>query len=165
MAAKSSFDVSTGVDLQEVDNALNQARKEIGQRFDFKGSHCVINLDRDKGVVMLEADDPFRMNQLWDVVLQRMAKRKVPIKNLNIGEDQVSLGKTRREIGLKQGIDQDTAKKITKAFKAEKFKKAQISIQGDTLRVSSPSKDELQEVMSFLTSKDFGLELQFGNRR
>ncbi len=166
MATKYSFDVSTGVDLQEVDNAINQCLKEIGQRFDFKGSKCVVDFERDKGLIKLEADDDFRMKALFDVLETKMIKRGVPTKNLKSGEnEQASLGRVRKEVALTQGISQETAKEIVKQFKAEKFKKAQISIQGDQLRVIGPSKDTLQEVMAFLKAKDWGLELEFGNYR
>ncbi len=169
MANKFSFDVSTGVDLQEVDNAINQALKEIGQRFDFKGAKCSIELDRAKGIVRLEADDDFRMKALSDVLEGRLIKRGVPLKNLKFPEPAPgaapSLGRVRKEITLTQGIDQETAKKITKAFKEQKFNKVQITIQGQELRVSSASKDDLQAVMTYLRSQDFGVELKFGNYR
>jgi len=135
MASLSSFDISTGADLQEVDNAVNQATKEVAQRYDFKGSKCSI-------------------------------KRGVPVKNLELGEVIPATGDTvRREIKLTQGIVQEKSKAIVKAIKDRKFKKAQASIQGEEVRVQSPSKDELQDVMAFLRTQDFGIELKFGNYR
>ena len=166
MAANSSFDISTGADLQEVDNAVNQTVKEISQRYDFKGSTCTVEFDRTAGVIKLFADDEFRMKQLIDVLEAKCAKRQVPAKNLGKGDFEPGAGTSVRCVmTLKQGIDQDTAKKITKAIKEQGFKKVQTQIQGDEVRVLSPSRDELQTVMAFLRSQDFGIELKFGNYR
>ena len=166
MAANPSFDVSTGADLQEVDNAANQALKEIAQRYDFKGTHCTIEFDRTKAEIRLAADDAFRMESLLDVLRTKLTKRSVPLKNLDEGEDIPSTGESvRRVVTLKQAIDKDAAKAIVKAVKEQGFKKVQTSIQGDEIRVSSPSRDELQGVISFLRTQDFGIELKFGNFR
>jgi uncharacterized protein YajQ (UPF0234 family) len=166
MAGQSSFDVSTGADLQEVDNAVNQTIKEIGQRYDFKGTHCTIEFDRGAAVIRLAADDEFRMKQLVDVLNAKCAKRGVPAKNLKVGPFEPSTGTSVRcVVTLTQGIDQDTAKKISKAIKDQGFKKVQTAIQGEEVRVMSPSKDELQSVIAFLRSQDFGIELKFGNYR
>jgi uncharacterized protein YajQ (UPF0234 family) len=166
MASNSSFDVSTGADLQEVDNAVNQALKEIAQRYDFKGTHCTIEFDRDKAEIRLAADDEFRMDALVDVLQSRMIKRGVPIKNLKVGDIVVGTGQSvRRTVSLTQGIPQDIAKKIVKAVKDGGFKKTQASIQGDEIRVTSPSRDELQAVIAALKAQDFGIELSFGNYR
>lgn len=162
----SSFDVSTGADLQEVDNAVNQALKEIAQRYDFKGTHCTIEFDRAKAEIRLEADDAFRMDQMLEILQARMAKRGVPLKNLSLGENIPGAGTSvRRVVGLTQGIPTDTAKKIAKAIKEGGFRKVTTAIQGDEVRVTSPSRDELQAVIAFLRSQDFGLELKFGNYR
>lgn len=164
--ANFSFDVSTGADLQEVDNAVNQAHKEIAQRYDFKGTNCTIEFDRTKAAIRLEADDDFRMKALFDVLQTKLIKRAVPVRNLDIGKDEPATGsRVRRDVTLKQGIPSDTAKEIVKDVKAQKMKKVQVAIQGDELRVSSPSKDALQEVMTYLRSQDYGIELQFGNYR
>lgn len=166
MAATSSFDISTGADLQEVDNAVNQAVKEIGQRYDFKGTACTIEFDRGAALIKLFADDEFRMRQLVDVLMTKCAKRGVPAKNLKASDYQPAAGTSVRcAVTVKQGIDQDTAKKITKAIKDRGFKKVQTAIQGEEVRVMSPSRDELQTVIVFLRSEDFGLELKFGNYR
>jgi uncharacterized protein YajQ (UPF0234 family) len=166
MAANSSFDVSTGADLQEVDNAVNQALKEIAQRYDFKGTHCTIEFDRAKAEIRLAADDEFRMDALVDVLQTKLIKRGVPVKNLKIGDVEHGTGQSvRRTAALTQGIPQDTAKKIQRTIKDGGFKKVQASIQGDELRVTSPSRDELQAVMALLRSEDFGIELTFGNYR
>jgi cyclic-di-GMP-binding protein len=166
MAGNASFDISTGADLQEVDNAVNQTVKEIGQRYDFRGTNCTIEFDRVNAIIKLAADDEFRMKQLVDVLNVKCAKRGVPAKNLKVGEFEPSAGTSvRATVTLTQGIDQDTAKKISKAIKDQGFKKVQTSIQGDEVRVMSPSKDELQTVIAFLRSQDFGIELKFGNYR
>jgi cyclic-di-GMP-binding protein len=166
MASQSSFDVSTGADLQEVDNAVNQAMKEVAQRYDFKGSKCAIAFDRAQVTLTLTADDDFKMKALFDVLQGKLIKRGVPVKNLELGAVTPAAGDTvRREIKLTQGIGQEKAKAIVRAIKDRKFKKAQASIQGEEIRIQSPSKDELQEVMVFLRSQDFGIELKFGNYR
>jgi uncharacterized protein YajQ (UPF0234 family) len=166
MASNASFDISTGADLQEVDNAVNQALKEIAQRYDFKGTHCTIEFDRPKADIHLSADDEFRMDALLDVLQGRMIKRGVPVKNLKIGDPVQGTGQSvRRTVSLTQGIPQDAAKKIVKAIKEGGFKKTQASIQGDEIRVTSPSKDELQAVIAMLRGGDFGIELTFGNYR
>jgi uncharacterized protein YajQ (UPF0234 family) len=166
MAPSSSFDITTGADLQEVDNAVNQAVKEIGQRYDFKGSTCSIVFDRAVPELRLEADDDFRMKALFEVLQGRLIRRAVPVKNLTVGDVLPAAGgRVRRTIGITQGIATDTAKDIVKALKAQGFKKTQAQIQGDQVRVTSPSKDELQAVIAFLRGQDFGIELTFGNYR
>ena len=166
MATNPSFDVSTGADLLVVDNAVNLALKEIAQRYDFKGTHCTIEFDRPKAEIRLAADDEFRMEALVDVLQGRMIKRGVPVKNLDLGEVEPATGQSvRRTVKLTQGIAQDVAKKIIKAIKDGGFKKAQATIQGDEIRVTSPSKDELQTIIAFLRGQDFGIELKFGNYR
>ena len=166
MASQPSFDVSTGADLQEVDNAVNQALKEIAQRYDFKGTHCTIEFDRPKAEIRLAADDEFRMEALVDVLQARMVKRGVPVKNLDLGEIVPATGQSvRRTLTLTQGIPQDAAKKIIKAIKDGGFKKTQAAIQGDEIRVTGPSRDDLQAIIAFLRGQDFGIELKFGNYR
>lgn len=166
MAQQNSFDVSTGADLQEVDNAVNQAMKEVQTRYDFKGTKCAIAFDRSKGVLDLDADDEYKLKAMVDVLQGKLVKRGVPLKNLKYGDVQpASGGRVRQQVTLQQGIPTDTAKEIVKAVKAQGFKKVQVAIQGDELRVSSASKDELQNVIQFLRSQDFGVELKFGNYR
>jgi len=166
MASLASFDISTGAELQEVDNAVNQATKEVAQRYDFKGSKAAISFDRVAAALTLVADDDFKMKALFDVLQGKLIKRGVPVKNLELGTVTPAANDTvRREIKLTQGIPQEKAKAIVKAIKDRKFKKAQASIQGDEIRVQSPSKDELQEVIGFLRSQEWGIELKFGNYR
>ena len=166
MASTNSFDVTTGVDLQEVDNAVNQAQKEIAQRYDFKGSKATIEFKRAEALLLLVADSDFQMNALFDVVQARLIKRGVSVKNLDIGEIKPAGGDTvRREVKLKTSLDGETAKKVAAAIKDAKLKKVQAAIQGEQVRVSSPSRDDLQAAIALLKSKDFGVELQFGNYR
>lgn len=166
MATTSSFDVTTGVDLQEVDNAMNQASKEIAQRFDFKGSDSSAEFKKAESLILLIADSDMRMQALLDIVQSKLLKRGVPIKNLDIGEAKPAGGDTlRREIKLKMALDSETAKKVAAAIKAAKLKKVQASIQGEQVRISAPDRDELQAAIALLRSEDFGVELQFGNYR
>jgi len=166
MAQSYSFDVTTGVDLQEVDNAVNQAQKEIAQRYDFKGSKATIEFKRAEALLALAADSEFQMKSLFDVLQGRLIKRGVSVKNLDIGEIQPAANDTvRREVKLKTALDGETAKKVAAAIKNAKLKKVQASIQGEQVRVSSPSKDDLQEAMTLLRGQDFGVELKFGNYR
>jgi cyclic-di-GMP-binding protein len=166
MATNQSFDVSTGVDLQEVDNAVNQATKEVAQRYDFKGTNCTFELDRKEGVIRIDADDRYKLEALLEILRGRLIKRGVSVKNLDPGEiEDGTVGRARQVVRLKQGIDSDTARAIVKAVKDQKFKKVQVAIQGEELRVTSPSRDDLQAVIAFLKGEDFGVDLQFGNFR
>lgn len=166
MASSYSFDVTTGVDLQEVDNAVNQAQKEVAQRFDFKGALVEIDFSRTDSNVKLATDSDMRMQALFDVLQAKLIKRGVPVKNLDIGDVKPGGGDVlRREIKLKMALDSDTAKKVSAAIKEAKLKKVQASIQGDQVRVTSPDKDALQDAIALLRKGDFGVELKFGNFR
>src|SRR5262245_4108118 len=166
MAASSSFDITSTIDYQEVDNALNQSRKEVAQRYDFKGSKADIALAEKENTLTLTADDEFKMNQLWEIVQTRLVRRGVPIKNFKVPDSEPSAGGTvRRVIAIQQGIPIEAARDIVKFIKERKLKKVQAAIQADQVRISSPSKDELQEAMRHLREHDFGVALQFGNYR
>ena len=166
MASQSSFDVTTGVDLQEVDNAVNQAQKEIAQRYDFKGSVATIAFNRAQGLLDLAAENDFKMNALFDVLQSKLIKRGVSVKNLDVGDIKPAGGDTvTQQIKLKMSLDGDTAKKVAAAIKEAKLKKVQAAIQGDQVRVTSPSRDDLQAAIALLRSGDFGVELKFGNYR
>ena len=166
MAATSSFDVTSPVDFQEVDNGLNQARKEVGQRYDFKGAKADIVLNTTEKTLTLVADDEFKMNQLWEVVQTRLVRRGVPIKNFKSGESEPAAGgAVRRVYAIQEGIPIETAREIVKFIKDQKLKKVQASIQGDQVRITSPSKDDLQEAIRVLRGKEFGIALHFGNYR
>jgi uncharacterized protein YajQ (UPF0234 family) len=165
MASTYSFDVTSNIDLPEVDNAVNQARKEIAQRFDFKGSSAAIDLDQKANTLTLTAEDNFKLESVWDVLQTRLIKRGVPVKNLKREEIQPASGSTVKQvITLQQGIPSDAAKDIVKHLKESK-KKVQAQIQADQVRVTSGSKDELQDAMQALRARDFGVSLQFGNYR
>jgi uncharacterized protein YajQ (UPF0234 family) len=166
MPKMESFDVTTGVDLQEVDNAVNQARKEISQRYDFKGQKAEIDYDRKVGKLTLHASDEFYLDQMWNVLRERMISRKVPVKNLHREHLEPAGGGTvRQDVLLRQGLSQDTARAIVKLLKDQKLKKIQSQIQGDAVRISGPSRDELQSVIQILKQQDYDVELEFGNYR
>jgi len=166
VATPCSFDITSTVDLQEVDNALNQARKEVAQRYDFKGAKASIDFDPKESKLVLAADDEFKVNALWEIVQTRLVRRNVPVKNLTRGPATPAANSTvRQDITLQQGIPGEKAKDIVKFLKDSKLKKVQASIQGDQLRVTSGSKDDLQEAMRLLRDQDFGVALQFGNYR
>jgi uncharacterized protein YajQ (UPF0234 family) len=166
MAAQSSFDITSTIDFQEVDNALNQARKEVGQRYDFKGAIAEIALNAAEKTLTLTASDEMKMNALWEIVQTRLVRRGVPIKNFKAPDSEPAAGGTvRRVIPIQQGIPIEAAREIVKFVKDRKLKKVQAAIQADQVRVSSPSKDELQDAMRALRDHDFGVALQFGNYR
>lgn len=166
MAATNSFDVTSTIDLQEVNNAINQARKEIAQRYDFKGSIASIELDQKADTLTLAAEDAFKLEAVWEVLSTRMVRRNVAVKNLKRGDmEPASGGTVRQVITLQMGVPSEAAREIVKHLKDLKMKKVQAAIQGDQLRISSPSKDDLQAAMNALREKDFGVALQFGNYR
>jgi uncharacterized protein YajQ (UPF0234 family) len=166
MALNQSFDITTGCDLQEVDNAVNQTLKELSQRFDFKGLTVGIELRRKENLLVLTAPDELKLKAMWEVLLGKMTRRRVPVKNLKAGTVQPAAGGTvRLEVTLQQGIPDETARAIVKFVKEKKYKRLQLAIQGDQVRVSSPSRDELQNAIAALKAEDFGVELLFGNYR
>ena len=166
MADLASFDITSDVDLQEVDNAVNQARKEIAQRYDFKGSRAAIDLNQKENTITLTADDDYKMTALWEILQGRLVRRGVPTKNLTSGDVERAANDTvKRVVALQQGIPTEAAKEIVKFLKDKKLKKVTASIQADQVRVASPSKDDLQEAMRQLREHDFGVALQFGNYR
>jgi uncharacterized protein YajQ (UPF0234 family) len=166
MPSTSSFDVTSTIDFQEVDNALNQARKEVGQRYDFKGATADIDLNVADKKLMLTTSDEMKMNALWEILQTRLVRRGVAIKNFKVGDSQPAAGGTvRRVIDIQQGVPIEAAREIVKYLKDKKLKRVQAAIQADQVRVSSPSKDELQEAMRALRDYDFGVALQFGNYR
>lgn len=167
MAVTSSFDVTSTIDFQEVDNALNQSRKEVSQRYDFKGSKSEITLNEKDKTLTLLADDEMKMNALWEIVQTRLVRRGVPVKNFKPPEksEPAAGGLVRRVIAIQQGIPIEAAREIVKFIKDRKLRKVQAAIQADQVRVSSLSKDDLQETMRALREHDFGVALQFGNYR
>ena len=163
--ADSSFDVVSKVDRQEVDNALNQAAKEVGQRFDFKNTGASITWSGDSGVE-IKANSDDRAKAVLDVFKERLIKRNVSLKALDHGDPQPAGGGTSRlTVSIRQGIDDEKAKAIVKRIKADGPKGVQSHVQGDMVRVSSKKRDDLQAVIAMLREADFGIPLQFQNYR
>ena len=159
-----SFDVVSKVDMQEVSNAIQQALKEIHTRFDLKDSHSTIDLDPKEGITMASKDE-FKLKAVNDVLQQKLVKRGVPLKGLSYGAVEPAAGSTvRQKITMQQGIPIEKAREIVKRIKDTK-KKAQASIQGDLVRVSSKDRDTLQEIIAMLRQQDFGIDMQFTNYR
>lgn len=166
MAATASFDITSPIDFQEVDNALNQARKEVGQRYDFKGAKAEIVLSTADKTLTLLADDEFKMNALWEIAQTRLVRRGVPIKNFKGGDAETASGGTvRRVYAIQEGLPIEASREIVKFLKDRKLRKVQAAIQGDQVRVTSPSRDDLQDAIQQLREHDFGIALQFGNYR
>jgi uncharacterized protein YajQ (UPF0234 family) len=162
----SSFDVTTGVDYMEAHNAVDQATKEITQRYDFKGLKVSLELDPKEKKITLAAPDEFKLKAMWDVLQGKMTRRQVPLKNLKPGKVEPAGGASvRQEIAIQDGLTADMARDIARTIKDAKLKKVQAAIQGDTVRVSSPDKDSLQGVIALLKAEDYGVELKFGNYR
>jgi len=163
MASEASFDIVSKLDMQELTNAVRQAEKEIETRFDFKGSKSSITIEKDELVVV--SDDEYKLKSVIDILQGKMVKRGVPIRNLEYGKiEPAALGTVRQRIRLKQGIDQNAAKKINTMIRDSKLK-VKSQIQGDQIRVSGKSRDDLQAVIRMLKAADVGVELQFTNYR
>ena len=165
MAKESSFDVVSTVDMQEVDNAFQQAKKEIAQRYDLKDAGADISLDKNGGTLTVSAPADFVAGQVIDIIGSKLIKRGIDLAAVQWGEPQAATGGTVRRTGtIVNGIDKETAGKINKDIKAQKLK-CKVTIEGDKLRVSSPSRDTLQEVIAFLKGQDYGQPLQYVNYR
>lgn len=163
MSTEASFDIVSKMDMQELNNAIQQAEREIETRFDFKGSKSSIALEKEELVIV--SDDEFKLKNVLDILQGKMVKRGVPIGNLDYGKvEPASLGTVRQRIKLKQGIDQDAAKKINVMIRDSKLK-VKSQIQGDQIRVTGKSRDDLQKVIQMLRAADVGVELQFTNYR
>ncbi|HEY0407150.1 MAG TPA: YajQ family cyclic di-GMP-binding protein [Pyrinomonadaceae bacterium] len=163
MAQQNSFDIVSEVDRAEIINAINQTMKEVGQRFDFKGSAARVALE-DKELV-LTAEDETRLRNMNDIFQQKMVRRGVPLKALSYGAAEPAAGGTlRQRVQIQQGIPQDKAKEIVKFIKDTKAK-VQAAIQGETLRITGKDRDTLQDVIAKLKAKDFGIDMQFTNYR
>jgi len=163
MAAENSFDVVSKIDMSEVTNAVTQALKEIGQRFDFKGSKS--NITQEKDDLVIASDDEYKLKSVIDILQGKLVKRGVPTRNISYGKLEPALsGTIRQRLTLQQGIPVEKAKEVVKAIKDAKIK-VQASIQSDQVRVTGKSRDDLQTVIQLLKGKDFGIELQFENFR
>ena len=165
MAADSSFDIVSKVDMQEARNAVDQAAREIETRFDFKGSSATVELDDKAGVVKMTADSETQMNSLVDVLQTKLHRRGIDIKALELGDlEEAAKGTVRQEAKVRQGLDSDTAKKIVKIIKDTGLK-VQAAIQGDSVRVTGKVRDDLQAVMTKLKATELDAPLQFNNYR
>lgn len=165
MAKESSFDVVSNVDMQEVDNAFQQAKKEISQRYDLKASGAEITLDKAKQTLSVSAPAEFVAKQVIDVLSSKLVKRGIELSAVKWGNVQPAAGQSvRQSAQIVSGIDKETASTINKDIKATKLK-VKVQIEGDKLRVSSASRDTLQEVIAFLKGKDYGQPLQYVNYR
>jgi uncharacterized protein YajQ (UPF0234 family) len=164
MAQDNSFDIVSKVDIQEVRNAIDQALKEIRQRFDLKDSHSEVDLEGQE-TIQLASVNEYKLEAVKDILSQKLVKRGVSLKNLTYGKVEPATGQSvRQKISLQQGIPVEKAKEIVRMVKDSK-KKAQASIQGDIVRISSKSRDDLQAIMALLRAKEMGLDLQFTNYR
>lgn len=158
-----SFDVVSEVDMQEVDNALNQVTKEIGTRYDFRGSKCKV--EREEAIIKVTADDDYKLDQVLDVLKEKLVRRKVEIKVLEYGTvEAASGGLKRQQITVRQGVDSELAKKIVAGIKASKIK-VQAAIQGEQVRVTGKKRDDLQEAIASIRAAGYELPLQFTNFR
>ena len=166
MAKTATFDITSEVDLQEVDNAVNQAVKEVAQRYDFKGATAEVELSKKDKTIKLLADDEYKLKALVDVLETKLIKRGVPVRNLDYGDvDTASLGKARQTVSLVTGISVEKGKEIVKAIKAAGFKKVNAQIQDEQVRVTGKSKDDLQTVIQLLKDADLPFAMQFTNYR
>ena len=157
-----SFDVVSEVDLQEVRNAVDQANREVGTRYDFKGVDA--RFEFNDAEVQLSAEQEFQLQQMMDILRQKLTKRKVDIACMEVKDPVTTLNAARQQVVIRQGIDTETAKKMVKAIKGDKIK-VQAQIQGDQVRVSGKKRDDLQQVISLMRDADYGLPLQFINFR
>jgi len=165
MAGNFSFDIVSEVDLQEVDNAVNQVKKELSQRYDFKGSKASLDLDKAEKKLTIIADDDFKLRSMKDMLATKMAKRGVSLKSLVFKEPEKAFeGTLRQAVEIATGIDKEKAKDLVKIIK-DLGLKVQTQIEGEKIKVSSPKKDELQSVISHLRAIDFPLALNFCNYR
>lgn len=165
MAKESSFDVVSTVDMQEIDNAYQQAKKELTQRYDLKGSGAELSLDKQKKTITVAAPADFVARQVIDIMGSKLIKRGIDLSAVKWGDPQAATGQSVRQTGtIVEGIDKETAGKINKDIKAQKLK-VKVIIEGDKLRVSSASRDTLQEVIAFLKDQDYGQPLQYVNYR
>lgn len=163
MSSESAFDIVSKVDMQELVNAITQAEREIETRFDFKGSKSSIKLEKE--VLVVASDDEYKLASVIDILQSKMIKRGVPIKNLEYGKvEPASASTVRQRITLKQGIEQDISKKINILIRDSKLK-VKSQIQGDQIRVTGKSRDDLQAVMAILRGADLQIDLQFTNYR
>ena len=160
-----SFDIVSEIDTQEIDNAINQARKELATRFDFKGSRATIEWEDKESKIVLQAEDGTKLKSLHEIVVGKLARRNIDLRNVERKDPVISpLGHATQDFVIKQGLDGDKAKEIVKAIQGENFK-VQSALQERQIRVSGKKRDDLQEVIAFCRSQDFEVVLGFKNFR
>lgn len=163
MASENSFDIVSKMDMQELTNAVHQTEREIETRFDFKGSKSSLKLEKD--ALTIASEDEYKLNAVIDILQSKMVKRGLSLKNVEFGKlEPASLGSVRQRLSLKQGIDQDNAKKINILIRDSKLK-VKSQIQGDQIRVTGKNRDDLQAIIHLLRKADLPLELQFTNMK
>lgn len=161
MSSESSFDIVSKMDMQELTNAVHQTEKEIANRFDFKNSKSSLKLEKD--ALIIASEDEYKLNAVVDILQTKMVKRGITLKNMDFGKvEPAALGTVRQRLGLRQGIDQENAKKINILIRDSKLK-VKSTIQGDTIRVTGKSRDDLQQIIQLLRKADLPLDLQFNN--
>ncbi|GGF79799.1 YajQ family cyclic di-GMP-binding protein [Paenibacillus albidus] len=161
MSSESSFDIVSKMDMQELTNAIHQTEKEIDNRFDFKNSKSSLKMEKD--ALIIASEDEYKLNAVIDILQTKMVKRGITLKNLDFGKiEPASLGTVRQRLGFKQGIDQENAKKINILIRDSKLK-VKSQIQGDQIRVTGKSRDDLQQIIQILRKADLPLDLQFNN--
>lgn len=157
-----SFDIVSELNMHEVDNAVDQARREVANRFDLKGTKCAF--EQDKNVVTLIGEADFQLRQLQDILESKLVKRNIDINCMELADPEINLAEARQKVTLREGLDSDQAKKLVKMIKDKKMK-VQASIQGDKVRVNGKKRDDLQEVIAMLKEANFDMPLQFNNFR
>jgi hypothetical protein len=163
MSSESSFDIVSKMDMQELTNAIHQTEKEIDNRFDFKNSKSSLKMEKD--ALIIASEDEYKLNAVIDILQSKMVKRGITLKNLDFGKvEPASLGSVRQRLGLKQGIDQENAKKINILIRDSKLK-VKSQIQGDQIRVTGKNRDDLQQIIQILRKADLPLDLQFMNMK
>lgn len=165
MASENSFDIVSKIEMQEIKNAIEQAMKEVAQRFDFKGSKSEIKLEEKNNEILVSSDDEYKLKSLLDILQSKLVKRGISLKALTYDKIESALGGTvKQNIKLQQGIPSEKAKEVVKVIKETKIR-VQSQIQGDQVRVTGKNRDDLQAIIKLLRERDFGIDMQFGNYR
>ncbi len=165
MASENSFDIVSKIEMQEIKNAIEQAMKEVGQRFDFKGSKSEIKLEEKSNEILVSSDDEYKLKSLLDILQSKLVKRGISLKALTYEKIESALGGTvKQNIKLQQGIPSEKAKEVVKVIKETRIK-VQSQIQGDQVRVTGKNRDDLQAIIKLLRERDFGIDMQFINYR
>jgi len=165
MASENSFDIVSKIEMQEIKNAIEQAMKEVAQRFDFKGSKSEIKLEEKNNEILVSSDDEYKLKSLLDILQSKLVKRGISLKALTYEKIESALGGTvKQNIKLQQGIPSEKAKEVVKVIKETRLK-VQSQIQGDQVRVTGKNRDDLQEIIKLLRERDFGIDMQFENYR